>query len=355
MVLFSVLNSITNPVLYYLVNAVIIIFGLTLLMLIQVISFRLYSVYQNKVMLKAKQIWRPILAEAMRSYPENIPKLESKHQHVLLHEWNMLHSLLRGEAHLRLQKLSSHIHLDLVAHRYIDSSNIRKQLQGIITLGHMQDYSVWDKLIDFAHSKHSILSLTAAQALVDIDSKNALRFLLPHIIKRRDWPMARVAMLFNTADPGQLSNLLKKAITNSPEKDIPHLLRFMDSSFFDPEISNIYQQLGNSHNSRIISACIQAAKDAEGLELARKHASNPEWYIRLHVARTIGRLGTKDDLGILIKLMSDPEWWVRYRSAQAIARMPTMDTEELEELHNQLDDRYAKDILHQAITEQQWA
>lgn len=355
MVLFSALNSISNPILYYLVNGVVIIFGLTLLMLIQVISFRIYSVYQNKILLEAKQIWRPVMTEVMLSYPDSIPKLKKKHHHIFLHEWNNFYAMVRGEAHNRLQKLSKHVRLDRIAHKCINSRNIRKQLQGIITLGHMKDFSVWNQLIDLTLSPHPILSLTAAQALVNIDNKNAMRFLLPHIIKRKDWPVARVAMLFNTSDPEQLANLLKQAFTISPEEDIPHLLRFMDSSFFDPEISNIYRQLGNSEDNRVISACIQAAKDAQGLELARKHANNPEWYIRLHVARTLGRLGSQSDIEILIKLMSDPEWWVRYRSAQAIAKMPHISVDELEKLHDQLDDRYAKDILHQAISEQQWA
>lgn len=355
MVLFSALDTISDPILYYLVNGAIIIFGLTLLMLIQVISFRLYSVHQNKVTQQAKKIWRPILAESMLSYPENLPRLARKHRHVLLHEWNLFYATLRGEARQRLQKLARKVHLDHIAHDYVASRNISKQLQGIITLGHLQDYAIWNELVDLVHSTHSVLSLTAAQALVDIDSRNAIPLLLPHIIRRKDWPVARVAMLFNTADPGALSRAIKRTIKDIPEKDIPQLLRFLDSSAFDPEIAELYQQLGNSHNTQIVSACIQAAKDAQGLELARRHAGHPQWYIRLHVARTLGRLGTRDDFNTLVRMMSDPEWWVRYRSAQALTRMPCIDNDELQQLHTLLDDRYARDILQQAMTEREWA
>lgn len=113
--------------------------------------------------------------------------------------------------------------------------------------------------------------------------------------------------------------------------------------------------MGNSHDSKIIAACINAATETQGLELARKHASNPQWYIRLHVARTLGRLSSKADLKILIKLMPDPEWWIRYRSAQAVSQLPLINANDLKKLHSQLDDRYARDILQQAILEQQWA
>lgn len=355
MVLLSALNSISDPVLYYLVNGVVIISLLVILMLIQVISFRIYSVYKNRVGQQARQIWRPILAQIMLSYPETIPRLRKKHRYVFLHEWNRFYSVLRGEAHTRLQMLAASNHLDLIAHKFIDSRNIRKQLMGIVTVGHMQDYSVWNRLIDLVSSKHAVLSLTAAQALVDIDKKNAIRFLLPHILKRKDWPEARAAMLLNTANPVQLSTLLKKAIKQSSEDDIPHILRFLDSSHFDPELCKLYQQLGNSRDSRIVAACINAANEAQGLQLARKHADNPLWYIRLHVARALGRLGNREDIGTLIKLMSDSEWWVRYRSAQALVQMPFLHANELEEILCQLDDRYARDILQQTISEQQWA
>ncbi|MGB5395861.1 MAG: hypothetical protein WBN96_01815 [Gammaproteobacteria bacterium] len=89
--MFSALNSITDPVLYYLTHGVIIIAGLVLLMLIQVISFRIYSVYENRVNETAKNIWRPVLAEMMLSYPDNIPALQRKHRHIFLREWNRFH------------------------------------------------------------------------------------------------------------------------------------------------------------------------------------------------------------------------------------------------------------------------
>ena len=354
MVLFSALNTISDPVLYYLTHGVVIIAGLVLLMLLQVISFRLYSVYENRAHQKARQLWRPILAEMMLTYPDTIPKLQKQHRHVFLREWNRFHSLLRGEARLRLLILSRHKQLDNIAHKYLNSSNMRNLLQGIVTLGHMQDMSIWDTLIDHINSDHPILSLTAAQALVDIDSKNAMHYLMPHIIKRRDWPVARVAMLLNSAKPAELSKLIEQAIDSAAAEDIPYILGFLSSNHFDPEISKLCSRLGNSKDSRVIAACINAAKDAQGLTLAREHASNPEWYIRLHVARALGRLGTEQDLPILIKLMSDKEWWVRYRSAQAIAHMPFMKLQDLGLLHKQLDDRYAKDILHQAISEINW-
>ncbi|VAW55245.1 hypothetical protein MNBD_GAMMA06-1031 [hydrothermal vent metagenome] len=352
MVLFSALNSISDPVLYYLANGVLIINALVILLLIQVIIIRIYGVYQHRSNDIGRKIWRPILAEMMQAYPENIPKLQHKHRHVFLHEWNKFYFMLRGETADRLQKLSRQQGLDIIAKKYVQNKNMQKKLLGIITLGHMQEYSIWNKLIDFTHSEHSILSLTAAQALVDIDSKSAVAYLMPHIIKRRDWPLARVAMMLNSADSTQLTTTLSKTIEKASINDIPHILKFLSSSHFDPKISKLCKRLSNSDDNRIISTCIKIAKDEYGLILAREHANSSEWHIRLHVATALGRMGLQEDVKILIKLMSDTEWWVRYRSAQSLAQMPFIHLTDLKQIRNKLQDRYARDILQQVISEQ---
>ncbi len=351
MVLFSALNSISDPVLYYLASGVVVINALVILLLIQVIGIRIYSVYRHRSESIGRKIWRPILAEMMQTYPDNIPKLQYKHRHVFLHEWNKFYFMLRGETTTRLQKLSRQQGLDIVAKKYIDNSNMRKKLLGIVTLGHMQEMSIWDKLIDFVQSEHSILSLTAAQALVDIDSKRAMHYLMPHIIKRQDWPLARVAMMLNSADNTHLSKAFSKAIEQASDEEIPHILNFLSSSYFDPEISKICKRLRNSRDNRVIASCIKISKDENGLILARKHTDNPEWYIRLHVASALGRMGLQQDVKLLVKLLSDPEWWVRYRSAQSLAQMPFIHAADLRKIHHTLQDRYARDILQQVISE----
>mgnify|MGYP001816881869 FL=1 len=355
MALFSVLESISDPVLRYLTYSVLTITGLVLLLLLQVIAYRIISVYQDRNSQVAKNIWRPVLAEMMVADPVTIPDLKKIHQHAFLREWNRFHTVLRGDAHKRMQKLARKTRLDILAHKYIERGGMRELLQGIVTLGHMQDYSIWNRLIDLVDSEHPVISLTAAQALVDIDSKNAMKFLIPFVVKRRDWPIARVAMLLNSADPAELFAVIEDAINTAPVEDIPFLLKFLGTSHFDPAIRNICLRLGSSEDSRIISACIDAAKDANGLEIARNHVANPAWHVRLHVAKTLGRLGTVEDVGLLVQLLSDPEWWVRYRSAQAISSMPFISVDDMQKICDESNDRYARDIMAQVISEREWS
>lgn len=355
MALFSVLESISDPALRYLAYCVLTITGFVLLLMVQVISFRIYSVYQDKNNLIAKRIWRPVLAEMMVADLDSIPHLKEQHQHAFLREWNRFHNLLRGDAHQRLKQLARKTRLDIIAHKYIERGGMRELLQGIVTLGHMQDYSIWNKLIDLVESEHPVISLTAAQALVDIDSRNAMKYLMPFIIKRRDWPAARVAMLLHSADPQELFATIEQAISAAPIEDIPFLLKFLGTSHFDPAIKKICMRLGNSHDSRVVSACIDAAKDAHGLELVRSHVNNPAWFVRLHVARALGRLGSREDLDLLVQLLSDPEWWVRYRSAQAIAGLPFISLDDMQKIYDESNDRFARDILAQVMSEREWS
>ena len=50
-------------------------------------------------------------------------------------------------------------------------------------------------------------------------------------------------------------------------------------------------------------------------------------------------------------LLSDPQWWVRYRAAQAIVGLSPRNDQRLRDIHSTLSDRYARDILSQAIAE----
>ena len=55
----------------------------------------------------------------------------------------------------------------------------------------------------------------------------------------------------------------------------------------------------------------------------------------------------------LIPLLADAEWWVRYRAAQSLVAIPFLSMAEIELLRNNLSDRFARDMLSQAIAERQ--
>jgi HEAT repeat protein len=64
-------------------------------------------------------------------------------------------------------------------------------------------------------------------------------------------------------------------------------------------------------------------------------------------------MGTEDDVEPLTRLLVDKEWWVRYRAAQALAGLPFLDMTTLRKLTEDQKDRYARDILAQALAEKE--
>ena len=79
--------------------------------------------------------------------------------------------------------------------------------------------------------------------------------------------------------------------------------------------------------------------------------SSDLWHVRMHAATALGRFGGEPEIEILTLLLKDREWWVRYRSAQALASMPFLNIQNLEVIRDSINDKFAKDILNQVITE----
>jgi HEAT repeat protein len=73
--------------------------------------------------------------------------------------------------------------------------------------------------------------------------------------------------------------------------------------------------------------------------------------VRVQAARALGRVGEPADRDILVAMLRDPEWWVRYRSAHALAARPFATPEEIVAAAAGLGDRFARDIVSQALAE----
>ena len=68
-------------------------------------------------------------------------------------------------------------------------------------------------------------------------------------------------------------------------------------------------------------------------------------------AVVLGRLGEREHVGLLERLLEDREWWVRYRAAQALVALPFLGPNALRRIQRRQTDRYAVDILDQAFAE----
>jgi HEAT repeat protein len=79
--------------------------------------------------------------------------------------------------------------------------------------------------------------------------------------------------------------------------------------------------------------------------------AHPDWQVRVLAAKALGRIGDRSDVDRLVALLADREWWVRYRAAEALLELPALTRADLEALRASLTDRFAADMLSQAMAE----
>ena len=99
--------------------------------------------------------------------------------------------------------------------------------------------------------------------------------------------------------------------------------------------------------------CLTLVNSASGLDAVRALARYPVWHVRVHAATALGRLGGKEDESLLVDMLADSQWWVRYRAACALSRLPWLDDAGLLRIKDTRADRYARDMMHQAMTERE--
>ena len=302
--------------------------------------------------------WRPILTETiLRDWDDSIrlPRLRSDDMEAFLHEWNVFHDSVTGEAEDHLNALARKLRIDRVARRMLRSRHVYTKLLAIATLGHMRDPSCWDRVEPELDADNLPLSLVAARALVQIDAARAVPLIIPRIVERDDWPPGRLGSLLREAGPDAVVDSLRGAIESGMPEDIGKLVIFLDSIPGPDADAIISHLLQTSDDGRVIAACLNMVINPGDLPSLRKLTFHDYWHIRMLSAKALGRIGEKKDTKHLMRLLSDSQWWVRYRAAQALASLPWVDRQALERIQEQQTDRFAADILDQVIAENEYA
>jgi HEAT repeat protein len=129
------------------------------------------------------------------------------------------------------------------------------------------------------------------------------------------------------------------------------LLQFAGIAEFDVRDALAVELLRSSSNPELLAAALKTATGHAPVPRIDELLAHPTWYVRMQAAKLVGRTGRKEDASRLERLLADEEWWVRFRAAKALVRLPGIGAADLEQIRMRLHDRYAKDILGQAIAE----
>ena len=331
------------------------IVGVTMLLLVQTILLRMQLIMRQRREQRLVERWQPLFAQSMTALPQSLPPIAKSDWDAFLRLWNNTQETLSGELKHKLNQLAWACGVSHVAQQLLSHKNMRKRLLAVATLGHLQEKNAWSRLRNLTDDPHPLLSLAAARALMQIDAKAALADLLPLFTHRHDWPLNKIAKMMNEAGPDAVSGPLTQAVEIAAAEDFPRLVRLLDCAHSEQALPAIRRILQSAADDRVISACLQALSDPEDVGVARTYTRHPSWFVRVQAVSALGRIGSREDRDTLIAPLSDSVWWVRYRAAQALAGLPQVTLDEVRQIRDKINDRFAKDILTQVIAEKQAA
>ena len=332
------------------VTALLVILAI-LLVFVAIAAMRIKIAVVERANDRLIKRWRPLFIQSVAGLQVFPPQLSRASVVPILYLWNHFHEILKGDSVTRLNLFGIQAGLNNAAVRLLKKGNVKSQLLAIKTLGHMREKSEWSRLRELAVSNHPVLSLAAARAMIMIDPEGAVNFIIPIVIRRATWPSAIVSTIFRQMGPDLISKPLAEAVYQAAEKDMPRIIRYLETANYSVIRPTVHKILLSSKNDEVLSSCLQVIKDPDDLHIIREYINHPSWFIRLQVARTLGKIGTWPDMDRLVELLKDQSWWVRYRAAQSLTEMPFIEKGKLKQIMQEQSDRYARGILGQVLAE----
>lgn len=328
---------------------------LVVILFFYTIGLRFATVIGEHRRRRLNEEWRAVLATVLLSEQDarsiKLPVLPRQQRINLLELWNRTCDTVQGSAADNLRIIGDRIGIVRIAQRLLHKRRLQSQMLAVQTLGHMAHEESWDHIAGLANSPHMALSITAAVALVDIDSQRAVQLLVPLIAKRRDWPRTRVSRMLRSVGSDLVSEPLYRAVRSADDDDRVYLLQFAQLAEYDIVDALAAELIRESKNPDVLSAALKLVSGRHDIPRLLALAQHDASFVRMQVAQLLGRIGQPDHVPVLETLLHDRHWWVRYRAAQAIANLPFLGPNALRALRERQQDPYARDILEQACSE----
>lgn len=320
--------------------AAISIFSAVLLLLLGIVLLRAVRNAKDQRRRAVTEIWRPLLAQCVVEVPDSLPALNYRDHLVLLYLWNHCYESIRGDAHDNLRELARRTGTLQFAKELLHARLLRRRLLAIVTLGHLQERSIWDDLVALLQSDNAFLSLVAAKALLRIDAPAAIPLLVPVMSRRKDWSPLKVVAMFESVGANLAAESIAKAACQAPPEISSRLIRHLGATQSQHALPPLRAMLqARPPSDDVLAACLflfGECSDPRDVAIIRTHLSHPTWYVRLQAASALGKVGIEEDEALLIALLDDEHWWVRYRAAEALSNLPWMTSERLSQLYSTL-------------------
>jgi len=325
----------------------------SLLLLLYTLELRVRRRFRERRRANVVAYWRTIIAGAVTGAAASgaAPKLRRRERQEFLRLWVYTRSMLEGAAAERLIALAQSLGLTEFVRGQARHTHVGTRLMAMQALGYLRDRESLAELAAAIDDTNTLVSISAAEALAAIDPPRAVALLIPKIAQRRDWPRTHVFKVLQRAGSDVISEPLYRCIRAASDEDAAYLLQFAEIAEFDVRDALAGELLRSSTNPELLVAALKTATGHAPIPRLDELLAHQVWYVRMQAAKLVGRMGRKDDLGRLEKLLGDDEWWVRFRAAKALVRLHGVSVSDLEEVRSRLHDRYARDMLGQAMAE----
>ena len=276
--------------------------------------------------------WRPALLGAMvEPGAAPLPPLAPRQAVLFMRLWAYLHESVRGESARRLNDAARLLGVDVTARKLLRRGSRADKLLAILSVGHLRDALARDDLLALAAHPDAVLSVNAARALIQIDAPAGARQLMPLILAREDWDVARVAGLLVEARE-TFAALLVQDIPQLATTQLVRALRLGCALRLALPPATLRFLLDPSRPAAVVAEALRLADNAELADEVRRclYADDPR--VREQAARQLASLGGPADVALLAGLLDDAIWPVRLAAVQALVALPFMDQRQLDAL-----------------------
>jgi len=326
-----VFNTLSDPYLRVAFDAGLAATLLTLAIAVSIVGLRV-SLRRREARWQAfLAAWRPALLAAMMGEGGALPTLPRRDRSLFLRLWAYLHESVRGEAGQRLNVVARALGLQAAALHQLRSGARADRLLAILALGHLRDKAAWPALSRLAARPDPLVSVLAARALVQIDPFDAAVQLMPLMLRRQDWDVARVANFLAEAREA-FWLLLVRSLPGMDPADVPRALRLAEALRITLPPAALRALLGPGQPAPVVHAALRLAEHGEVAGEVRRALGHEDGGVRAQAARQLVRLGEPGDELRLARLLEDSEWPVRLAAAQALAGLPFLSTAQLQAL-----------------------
>ena len=302
---------------------------LIILLVLQIIVLRELREARERGRREFLQRWRPLVYEAMAGSPVEWPKIARRDTETFLWFWNQLQETVRGDAKETLTHVAAQLDVDRMALRRLSSLSVARRLLAIVTLGNMRDPKYWHLVVPLTQDPHPPVSLAAAQALIRIDGRRAVRELMPLFAQRADWPATRALALLEQVDAAVVTKAIEKALPGSDDAAALRLIEFVTAADAVALQPVMVQRLRHSRDPQMWADVLRHLHDPSHLDIVRRSCAHKVWFVRVQATNALGRMGGPEDVARLVQLLGDEQWWVRYRAAEALLKLPFLSRDAL--------------------------